>query len=75
MSEVRRTCRDGLVKEEVSEDGVDRLAVGRIGNVLAEGGVGLRDDEVVPLNEEMEVGCQLGGGGGARGGDGKGTHE
>ena len=49
-----RTGRDGLVEEEVSEDGVDRLAVGRVGNVLAEGRVGLRDDEVVTVGNEFE---------------------
>ena len=44
---IERTDWDGLVKEEVSEHGVDRLSVGRVGDVLAERRVRLGDDEVV----------------------------
>jgi len=44
---MRQTCRDGLVEEEISEDGVDRFSIRGVGDVLAEGGMRLGDDEVV----------------------------
>lgn len=41
--------RDGLVEEQVAENRQHALAVGRVREVLLEGGVGLRNDEVVAV--------------------------
>lgn len=38
---------DGLVQEQVAEDGLDRLAIGRVGQVFLEWTVALGNDEVI----------------------------